>query len=426
MVVTTLHWLRSDAGRKMHLKLRRRLLWAHRPPRWWPCWFYSLWHLIVERTVTFSLIIGHRGSCDDLYAVLQTHRCPVDQRLDGVGFVCTRAPLGALYDLCCCPSVARIWLDAEVKACLDTAVPSAGAVRSISRYKGRGVTIAIIDTGIYPHPDLEGRIVAFADMVGNKEQPYDDNGHGTHVAGCAAGSGGRSEGRYRGLAPGALLVGVKVLNKVGMGQMSDLLAGIEWVIQHKERYNIRIMSLSLGGESSRSCADDPLCRAVEAAWKAGIVVLAAAGNDGPETGTVGTPGISPMVITVGAMDDRGTPDQGDDELASFSSRGPAPGGMMKPDVVAPGVAITSLRSPGSLIDKQHREARTDRDYTTLSGTSMATPIVAGLVALLLEAEPGLTPDAVKQRLMGSARHLDLLLEEQGAGHVDADRMLLDE
>jgi serine protease AprX len=423
MFPSALQWLRSGAGSKLHPRLRRRVLQLYRPPGWLPCWFHSLWYWAVPRLVRVSLIIRHEGDCSNLKRTLSRHGCRVSRDLEQVGFVCARAPLYALHDICCCYEVRRIWPETEIKAYLDTALQAAGAVRAAGRYTGQGVTIAVVDTGIHPHPDLEGRIIAFADMVGRRTRPYDDNGHGTHVAGCAAGSGSRSKGRFRGMAPGASLVGVKVLNKAGTGRMSDLLAGIEWVVRNKSRYGIRIMSVSLGAEAALPCSDDPLCQAVEAACEAGIVVVAAAGNDGPEAGTIGTPGISPRAITVGAMDDRGTPERRDDQIASFSSRGPAPGGVPKPDLLSPGVAITSLRSPGSFLDKHHRQARVDDDYTTLSGTSMATPLVSGLIALLLEAEPDLTPDQVRQRLLATATDWGLSPNEQGAGYVHADRLL---
>jgi serine protease AprX len=312
-----------------------------------------------------------------------------------------------------------------VQALLDVAIPSAGVREIAGRSTGRGVTIAIVDTGIYEHPDLKGRIKGFKDLVGGKRKPYDDNGHGTHVAGCAAGDGTSSQGRYKGAAPRAELVGVKVLNKTGSGSMSTMLAGIDWVIANQVQYNINIMSMSLGGKPQGGCAADPLCQAVERAWDAGIVVVVAAGNDGQDgPGSVSTPGISPKVITVGAMDDRGSPGRADDQLAAFSSRGPAPDGVTKPDILAPGVNITSLRSPRSYLDKANGSARVGEWYFTLSGTSMATPIVSGIIAQILEDRPSLTPDTVKARLLATAEDRGLPANDQGRGYVNADRALL--
>jgi serine protease AprX len=388
-----------------------------------PCWFHGLWFLLVSRLIRFDVIIGVDDDCPHVHEACRRHNVRVHHHLRGLGLLCVRLHSRALRELSGCHGVTRIWADSEVRALLDVAVPASGAAAVASRYTGKGVTIAVVDTGIDPHPDLEGRIIGFRDMVGNRTAPYDDNGHGTHVAGCAAGSGAQSEGRYRGAAPGAQLVGVKVLNKFGSGSMSTMLAGINWVVQNKEMYGIRIMSMSLGAQAQAGCSDDPLCQAVGRVWQAGIVVVVAAGNEGPGAGSISTPGIHPQVITVGAMDDQGTVARGDDSLAAFSSRGPTPDGLHKPEILAPGVGITSLRAAGSYLDKTQPDVRVGRWYATLSGTSMATPIVSGIVALLLEARPALSPDGVKQALAASAENRGLLPDEQGAGYVDAQRLL---
>src|SRR5690606_13484017 len=207
---------------------------------------------------------------------------------------------------------------------------------------------------------------AFKDFVKGKTSPYDDNGHGTHCAGDAAGNGYASDGKYKGPAPGAKLIGVKVLDKAGSGQLSDVISGIEWCIQNREKYNIRVLSLSLGSRTNSSYKDDPVAQAVEKAWDHGITVVAAAGNDGPDPGTISSPGIHPRIITVGASNDKGTPTIRDDEAASFSSRGPTPDGVTKPDLLAPGTDIVSLRVPRSYIDKMSPDSRINRHYTTLS------------------------------------------------------------
>lgn len=166
---------------------------------------------------------------------------------------------------------------------------------------------------------MEGRITAFKDFVKNKATPYDDNGHGTHCAGDVAGNGLLSDGKYRGPAPDANLVGIKVLNKMGSGSLSTVIAGIKWCIQNKSQYQINVLSLSLGSTAEQSAADDPGVKAVEAAWDNGMVVCVAAGNAGPSEQTIGSPGISSKVITVGAVDDHNTVDRSEDVVADFQA-----------------------------------------------------------------------------------------------------------
>ncbi|MCK9918139.1 S8 family serine peptidase, partial [Microbacteriaceae bacterium K1510] len=305
---------------------------------------------------------------------------------------------------------------------LDIAAPTIGAAQEwSSNLTGKDVTIAIIDTGIYPHPDLitpANRIVAFYDVIQGKTEPYDDNGHGTHVAGCAAGAGISSGGKYRGPAYEASLVGVKVLDASGQGSVSDIIDGVQWCVENKDKWGIRILSLSLGGSAAETYRNDPLCQALEKAWKAGLAVFVAAGNEGPGAGTIGTPAIDPVLITVGATDDKQTTNLEDDAIASFSSRGPTIDGLVKPDIVTPGVNIISLRSPGSTLDNAYPQRRVDEQYFSLSGTSMATPICAGAAALLFQAKPTATPDEVKTALLAGAKDLFHAPNSAGKGYAD--------
>lgn len=406
----------------MHATLRHRVISLYRPPRLLPCWFHALWYWLVNRFARLAVIAEVDGDCSEAHAHLRSQGLSV-RPLESVGHLCGSVRVRDLERLVASGRVRRVWLDREVIASLDRVIASCGAVRASQEWTGAGVTIAVVDSGIYPHPDLRARLVGWTDLVRGKSRPYDDNGHGTHVAGCAAGDGSMSGGRFRGMAPKALLVGVKVLDKLGTGPLSRMLAGIDWVIQNRRRYAIRVLSLSLGAQAAGHVADDPLAIAVERAWQAGLTVVTAAGNAGPEGGTIASPGNAPSVITVGAMDDRASASRVDDKLAAFSSRGPTVEGRMKPDLLAPGVGITSLRAPRSLIDKQQPESRMGEWYATFSGTSMAAPIVAGLVALLLEKEPALDPNGVKARLMETAEDWGLHPFEQGAGYVDADRVI---
>lgn len=248
--------------------------------------------------------------------------------------------------------------------------------------RGEGVGIAIIDTGVAPHYDLlkpKNRIVAFRDFINHQEQPYDDDGHGTHVSGIALGNGYSSH-KYIGTAPCAHLIAIKALDNLGNGTASDILAALQWVVDNRKRYNIKVVNLSLGITAETDGSEDPLTKGAEAAVRKGLTVIAAAGNNGPNKCTINAPGISPHVITVGAA-------EFPPAVARFSSRGPTQNGYAKPDMVAPGVDITSLSNTNP------------KGYATQSGTSMAAPVVSGVAACLYAAVPSLTPMQVKNILL---------------------------
>lgn len=285
-------------------------------------------------------------------------------------------------------------------------------------YTGAGVGIAFLDTGIYPHPDFMNpqiRITGFVDFVHHQRRPYDDNGHGTFVAGVAAGSGMASGGKYRGVATNASIIGVKVMNQYGSGNVTDILSGLQWVVDHRKTYNIRIVSLSLGMVPQSNNGLDVLSMAVEAVWKKGIVVIVSAGNNGPGWGTITSPGGSPSVITVGALDDQRTIDYRDDRVSSISSRGPSYAGNNKPDIVAPGMNITSCGVPDKM---QYRRLKSEEQYyKTMSGTSVSTPLVAGIVALVLQKNSKLSPDEVKNLFIKNAVRVDKDNRSSGYGRI---------
>ncbi len=231
-------------------------------------------------------------------------------------------------------------------------------------------------------------------------------------------------------------MGVKVLDETGSGPISDVIAGIQWVVENKDAYSVKVVNLSVGAPATESYTTAPLSQAVEAAWNSGLVVVAAAGNNGPEAGTINTPGINPNIITVGAADDRGTIDAEDDVIAEFSSREPTIDGLTKPDLVVPGVSITSLAADTSYLPKKNSglagkpKAASQAEslgkppqttisdyYFTASGTSMATPMVSGTAALLLEQNPDWTADEVKQQMLQCAVDLGFEANAQGAGEV---------
>jgi serine protease AprX len=305
---------------------------------------------------------------------------------------------------------------------------------------GGHVRVALVDTGVSDVPDLAGRVVDVADPAGNpagtnlrppvhcvdfsgEGDCVDRYGHGTFLAGLIAGNGASSGGLFSGVAPTADIVSLKIAGRNGAADVSKVLAAIQWVVSFREDYDIRVLNLSLGTNSKVPYWIDPLNFAVEQAWRAGITVVVAAGNTGPDAGTIAKPGDDPMVITVGAVDDRETPARDDDRLPKFTSRGPTHDDLAKPDVVAPGARLVSLRLTDSYIEEQagggSLAATQYAAYRRGSGTSMATAVTSGAVALLLQRHPSWSPDRVKFALAATAHKVaarDPMLV--GAGLVD--------
>ena len=344
------------------------------------------------------------------------------------------------------PRVKRVTLDRPVFATLERTGLTTGAtlVRQQMAVTGRGVGIAVIDSGITNwHDDLyrsgSGRVAHFKDFTTDtrvwSNGAYDDYGHGTHVAGIIAGTGYDSNGKHKGIAPSSKLVGLKVMDRLGRGYMSDVIAAIDYAISVKATYNIRVINLSVASGVYESYWLDPLTLAARRAVDAGIVVVASAGNLGQnsqgqkQTGGITSPGNAPWVLTVGASSEEGTSRRNNDTIAGFSSQGPTwIDFAAKPDIVAPGVGIESLSDPrstlyyslpkmllsGSLLGLSYKP------YLSLSGTSMSAPVVAGTVALMLEANPKLTPNAVKAILQYTAQvKSGSSLLAQGAGILNA-------
>jgi serine protease AprX len=330
-------------------------------------------------------------------------------------------------------NVVYISADRPLAPTLSTAAPAVNADFAWqSNYTGAGVAVALIDSGVANHADLYqgifpiSRVVYQQSFVPGNSSAADQYGHGTHIAGLIAGDGLNSSGlaysrTFKGVAPGAKIVNLRVLDANGASTDSVVIAAIDKAISLKSTYNIRVINLSMGRAVYESYKLDPLCQAVEKAWKNGIVVVVAAGNNGryqPTNGygTVTSPANDPYVITVGAMKTMGTPQREDDLIASYSSKGPTfIDGVVKPDVVAPGNLLVSLEAPNSTLYNQYPANRvpynfyvkggstaSSSSYFTLSGTSMAAGVVSGVVADLLQARPSLNPDQVKARLMKTA------------------------
>ena len=333
-----------------------------------------------------------------------------------------RLPAHRLAALADSDSVDYVGIDEPVMTDMDIARQAANepvAPSPESALKGAGVTIAVLDSGVALHPDIQ-TLTAVVDVVGHSNPQaappstsVDPYGHGTHVAGIMVGNGSHSGGHMAGVAPEASLVSVRVLDQLGRGMSSDVLAGLQWILDHKDEYGIRVVNISLGHLVFEPVADDPLVEAVDELWDAGVVVVCSAGNRGRDGHvTITSPCNSAKAITIGATNHNHTAQITDDKVATYSSRGPTAFDLIaKPDLVAPGNRIVSTRSAGSRLDMLLPDRRVAADpahpnvfeYVEMSGTSMASPIVAATAALMIEQDPTLNPGTVKARLMMSAR-----------------------
>ncbi len=278
---------------------------------------------------------------------------------------------------------------------------------------GDGVGVAFIDTGLFRHSDFligQNRIKKFVDFVGEKTYAYDDNGHGTFVAGVCAGNGALSGGKYMGFAPKANIYSLKALDSKGEAFSNKILNAMQWVYENHKKYKIKVVCMSFGSEPLG--LNDPIMNGAEELWKSGIIVVAAAGNSGPEFQSIKSPGVSKRLITVGGMDDNRLDDNNFSstffEIADFSSRGPS-FKSFKPDLVAPAVDIISCKNGGG--------------YTKLSGTSVATPMIAGAMCLLCEKNPNITPDEAKRKLLSVCKPISYNRNLEGFGYPNLTKLL---
>ena len=390
---------------------------------------------------TTQVIVKYDGDLTDARrAELKALGAVIYQDLSIVHSVALRLPTANLSRLADLSFVTHLSSDGAVKKCDLFTVGSSLADVAAQKYgvTGAGVGVAVIDSGVRPSDDISGREPVETSMIPGNYNPDDLCGHGTHVAGIIAGNGADSTGSqytktFYGVARSANIISLRVLDNQGQGDASTVIAAIQYAVTNKTKYNIRVINLSLGHPVGESYTTDPLCQAAETAWKAGIVVVCAAGNEGrlftTQTagqanegwghayGMIQSPGNDPYVITVGAtksMDGN----RADDRIATYSSRGPSRLDLiLKPDIIAPGNQVVSLYSYGGYLYTWNTNTNSglpaqfyinttwtgySAQYFRLSGTSMASPVVAGAAALMLQANPALTPDMVKARLMASA------------------------
>jgi serine protease AprX len=415
------------------------------PPGWFPK-LDPLLHRSASLLTGRSRVIVRAGSVASLPLVrtlLTQAGATLGRSLPIIAGVAADVPNISLPLIAANPLIVHISSDRIVVGAMERtgATVGATAAREEFGYDGSGVGVAIIDSGVTSwHDDLgdpatgSERVDRFVDLVGGRQAPYDDFGHGTHVAGIVAGNGFDSSGRRSGIAPGAHLVALKVLDSAGRGRISDVIAALDYVVSHRTELHIRVANLSVATGVYESYNVDPLTLAARSATDAGIVVVAAAGNNGRDPGGVThyggitAPGNAPWVLTVGAASHMGTVDRADDTMAAFSSRGPAAiDRTAKPDLVAPGVGIESLSAPGSRLYVSGAAYLLNGTmptsyppYMSLSGTSMSAPVVAGTVALMLEANPSLSPDSVKAILQYTAQpYAGYGTMTQGAGFLNA-------
>src|SRR5580658_4382664 len=423
----------------------------------------------VDATGMVTVIVQHRQMPTAAHLrTLQGHGATMKSQFHTIRAVTMRVPASMLAELASDPNVTYITPDRHQKMAANpvteefaTAV-EADVAASQYGFTGSGIGVAVIDSGIAAHPDLNNangssRVVYSQSFVAGDTTTSDKFGHGTHVAGLIGSSGASSgtangySATYAGMAPGVNLINLRVLDQNGSGTDSQVIAAIQEAITLQSTYNIRVINMSLGRPIFESYTLDPVDQAVEAAWKAGIVVVTAAGNEGRYLptdgfGTIVVPGNDPSVITVGATMTEVTSTRVDDQIASYSSKGPtAIDHTAKPDLVAPGNRLVSLRVPGSTLDASYPgyeiwPTSGTSMYYELSGTSMATPVVSGAVALMLQQNSALTPDQVKSRLMktawkgftqytyshdsvGNLYNNEYDLFTYGAGYLDVDSAL---
>jgi len=382
-----------------------------------------------------QVIVQKRDPGEELNALIQQLGGDVTYELSIINALSAQVPASSLPALATSPLVRLLSIDAPVESAgllmaKNNKKGNTDAIPATNNYletlnvrpvwamglQGQGIGVAVIDSGISPSNEFTS-IKATVTFNAGATTTNDLNGHGTHVAGILAGTGANSGGAYRGIAPGIDLISLKIGDDQGMATESDIVAAMQWVLENKAAYNIRVVNLSVNSVVEQSYHVSPLNAAAEILWFNGIVVVTATGNKTATNGyepVLAAPANDPFVITVGASDEKGDSRRKNDSIASFTAYEETADGFVKPDLMAPGVNIVSVLSADSAWSVTHGDRMTtDGNYFRLSGASMATPMVSAAVALLLQAEPALTPDQVKYRLLqtagkvGKGKYLDV-------------------
>ncbi len=366
------------------------------------------------KTPTGAVIVF---GCADPAAAIRAAGGTVTADLSLINGVAAQLPKGAQLRGCKVSANRDLQVSGTVSDTLNGPVSTARKTLGLTDDSpdGSGVTVAVVDTGIDNSRDLAGRIIHADITRTSRNSVADDYGHGTFVAGLIAGDGKASGGDYQGAAPNANLLDIRVANDSGSTSLINVLRGLQLVAAAQKELNIRVLNLSLSSGSPIPYQFDPLSLALEGLWARGVVVVVPAGNDGPDATSISSPGSDPVLLTVGALDESATPARRDDVVADFSSRGPAAQGIAKPDLVAPGSHLVSLRAPGSVVDTGNPDSRIAGKYFRGSGTSMSTALTSGVVADLLSVRPKLSPDQVKAMLTGTAYDAAGLSDPNGAG-----------
>ena len=391
---------------------------------------------------------------DEVAGLVEAHRGIVTSRLDVIRGVGALLPETAVAQLSHHNAIFQVIPNAPVHTASGeiaasqtvTETPSADYSEVVNAnavwhdanlgFTGNGITVAVLDTGLTNNlPGINkdttqnARTIHWADFTENPTpERTDPNGHGTHVTGIIANSRLGADGEWNGIAPDVSLVNVRVLGEEGWGTYESVIQGIDWVVANKDTYDIRVMNLSLVATPQSPYWADPINQAVMVAWDAGIVVVAAAGNSGPEPMSITVPGNNPYAISVGAFTDNYTPlDASDDYIPPFSAAGPTLDGFVKPDIIAPGAHMTSTMQSNTWLATNHPNYKVNGTNFAMAGTSQATGVVSAIAALMLEQDPTLTPDQVKYRLMRTAHvwtdpvtgDAPYSIWQQGMGRVNA-------